>query len=230
MTQTPQIRGHDDKPLKPAFPFVVFDMDGTLVDTFNLIADAYDFAIGAPERQSARRRILTTQGRTLEEALAEGVPTSEVPQAVERFHSHFEKNSVNMEVYPGVRDLLGHLRVRGVELAIFTGQTRRATDITLERTGLRDFFSRIVTTNDVAEPKPSPEGLKLAMEGIGAVPERTIYVGDDPDDVSASRSAGVRTAAALWGSIRRSELVALQPDFIFTHPCELHLLSTWSFL
>jgi HAD superfamily hydrolase (TIGR01549 family) len=230
MTQTFEVGRHSGEAVKPVFPYIIFDMDGTLVDTFNLIADSYDFAIGTSETQPTRRRVLTTQGRTLEEALAQGVPASGVPQAVERFHGYFEKNSINLGAYPEVRDLLRALRTRGVELAIFTGQTRRATEITLRRTELRNFFSRIVTADDVAEPKPSPEGLKLAMEGIGAIPEKTVYVGDDPDDVNASRSAGVRTAAALWGSVRRNELIALQPDFLFSHPSELHLLSTWTLL
>jgi len=220
------------KLVTPAYPYVIFDMDGTLVDSFNLIADSYDFAIGkTPENYPDRRRAVTlTQGRTLEAALGEGVPKRQVSEAVEKFHGYYEKHCSNVNAFPGIRALLVALHRRGVELAVFTGQTRRATDATLRMADLRKYFSKIVTANDVAEPKPSPEGLKLAMEGIGAVPEETVYVGDDPDDVSASKSAGVRGAAALWGSLRRDELIALQPDFILNHPGELKLLSTWTIL
>jgi len=119
-------------------------------------------------------------------------------------------------------------RRREVGLAVFTGQTRIATQITLHRTGLADFFTEIVTADDVTMPKPSPEGLKLAMEGIGADPDGTVYVGDDPDDIYASRGAGVKTAAALWGSVKRNELVALQPDFTFNKPVDVQLLSAWT--
>jgi HAD superfamily hydrolase (TIGR01509 family) len=230
LTQTYDAIGgkYGGKSVKPAFPFVIFDMDGTLVDSFGLIAESYDFAIGRLENHVKDSRINVTQGRTLEEALGERVPESEVPVAVERFHGYYEKHCSSVNVFPGIRPLLMALQRRGVELAVFTGQTRRATDVTLRETDLRKFFSKVVTANDVAEPKPSPEGLKLAMEGIGAVPEGTVYVGDDPDDVNASRSAGVTGAAALWGSIRREELVALQPDFLFNRPGELKLLSTWT--
>ena len=217
--------------VNPAFPYVIFDMDGTLVDSFNLIADSYDFAVGAPpKKHPAKRTVLATRGRTLEEALAERVSASDVSLAVERFHSYYENHATNVNVFPGVRALLVEMRRRGVGLAVFTGQTRRATDVTLRETKLGNFFSTVVTANDVAEPKPSPEGLKLAMEGIGAVQERTVYVGDDPDDVSASRSAGVKTAAALWGSVQCDELMGLKPDFAFGHPSELRLLSTWTLL
>ena len=204
-------------------------MDGTLVDSFNLISDSYDFAVGAlPEERLGRVRMPTSPG-TLEEALGRGVPASDVPQAVEKFHNYFEKNfDSNASVFPGIRRSLVALRRRGVELAVFTGQTRRATQITLQRTDLAKFFERIVTTNDVSEPKPSPEGLKIVMEGLGADPDGTVYIGDDPDDVNASRRAGVKTAAALWGSIRREELLALQPDFTFGQPTQVQLLSSWT--
>ena len=212
----------------PLFPYVIFDMDGTLVDTFELIADSYDFAVGTlPNKQLSGRRVSSTQGRTLEEALAEWVPLSDVPQAFERFHNYFERN-FNASAFPGIRALLVGLRRRGVELAIFTGQTRKATQITLQNTELVSFFSKIVTADDVTEPKPSPEGLKLVLEGIRADPDRAVYVGDDPDDINASRRAGVKTAAALWGSIRREELLALQPDFTFGQPTQVQLLSSWT--
>jgi pyrophosphatase PpaX len=215
--------------VSPLFPYIIFDMDGTLIDSSNLISDSYDFAVGTlPHEQSGRSRISNTPG-TLEEALSKRVPAADVPQAVEKFHSYYEKNfDSNARAFPGIRTSLVALRRRGVELAVFTGQTRRATQITLQKTDLARFFAEIVTANDVGEPKPSPEGLKLAMEGIGADPDGTVYIGDDPDDVNASRRAGVKTAAALWGSLRRNELLALQPDFAFGQPAELQLLSSWT--
>ena len=215
--------------VSPLFPYIIFDMDGTLVDTFNLISDSYDYAVGIPpQRESEGRRIASTPG-TLEEALAGRIPASDVPQAVEKFHSYYEKNfDSNARAFPGIRTSLVALKRRGVELAVFTGQNRRATQITLQKTDLAKFFATVVTGNDVSEPKPSPEGLKLAMEGMGADPDGTIYIGDDPDDINASRRAGVKTAAALWGSVRRNELLALEPDFTFGQTDQIQRLSSWT--
>jgi phosphoglycolate phosphatase-like HAD superfamily hydrolase len=232
MNQTSHSRATEgsEVAVSPLFPYVIFDMDGTLVDTFNLIAESYDYAIGSLTRkQLDGSRASGAQGYTLEEALAKGLPVSDVPKALGRFHDYFDKNfNSRANVFPGIKRSLVALRRRGVGLAVFTGQTRRATEITLQRTDLKDFFTEIVTADDVTEPKPSPEGLKLAMEGIRADPDGTVYVGDDPDDVYASRGAGVKTAAALWGSVRRNELVALQPDFTFSKPTDVQLLSTWT--
>jgi len=216
--------------ISPLFPYVIFDMDGTLVDTFDLIADSYNYAVGAPMNAlPGTKRASGAQGYTLEEALAKWVPMVDIPNALVRFHDYFERNfNSDVKVFPGIKESLMAFRRRGVGLAVFTGQTRIATQITLQRTGLLNFFTKIVTADDVTEPKPSPEGLKLAMEGIGADPDETVYVGDDPDDIYASRGAGVKTAAALWGSVKRSELVALRPDFTFSKPVDIQHLSTWT--
>ena len=82
-----------------------------------------------------------------------------------------------------------------------------------------------MTGDDVNKPKPDPEGLRIAMERIGAHSDQTIYVGDHPDDIAASRNAGARTAAANWGSLHGTKLYDLKPDFLFKHPFEVLSLS-----
>jgi pyrophosphatase PpaX len=86
------------------------------------------------------------------------------------------------------------------------------------------FFHSIVTVDDVRQPKPDPEGLHRAMDLMAATDDQTICVGDDPDDLVASRRGGTKAAAALWGSRKRDQLEALRPDFLFNDPCDADVL------
>ena len=84
-----------------------------------------------------------------------------------------------------------------------------------------------MTRDDVSAPKPDPEGLIAAMEIIGANSDETVYLGDHPNDIKASRNAGAKTAAAFWGSMHRNKLEDLKPDFLFRHPSEALQLSSF---
>jgi len=205
-------------------------MDGTLVDTFRLITDAYNFAAeDFLNKRLSMRDVLSLPGRTLDEVLARNIPAAHVREAVERYYRFFERNFYSRtKVFPGIRSLLVTMKRKGIKLAVFTGAPRRTAQVTLGKSELEDFFLRIVTADDVIQPKPNPEGLRVAMNAIGADPNKTVYVGDHPDDIIASREARIKTAAALWGSKLSRELQALSPDFIFKDPSDAHELSAWS--
>ena len=208
--------------LQPAFPWIVFDMDGTLVDTLGLNLDALNYAVkGFLERSLSVDEASAVPSGTLGEQLASFIPVSAIPQATERFLAYYTSHfGSGTRFFPGLRGLLFTLQARGVELAVCTGAGRSIADYTLERFGLSQFFRTIVTVDDVSEPKPDPEGLRTVMETIGADCNHTVYIGDHPDDIEASRKAGVKSAGALWGSMYRDELHSLKPDFLFKHPSQ----------
>jgi len=205
-------------------------MDGTLVDTFRLITDAYNFAAeDFLTKRLTMREVLTTPGRTLNDVLAENIPATHMEEAVNRYYRYFESNfHSRTKVFPGIRNLLVTMKRKGIKLAVFTGAPRRTAQMVLGKSELENYFLRVVTADDVIQPKPNPEGLQVAMNAIGADPNKTIYVGDHPDDILASREARIKTAAALWGSKLPRELQALSPDFIFKDPSDAHELSAWS--
>jgi len=214
----------------PRFSYVIFDMDGTLVDTFNLITGAYNFAAkDFLNRRLSMEEVLSLPGRTLDEVLTENVPSAHIDDVMERYHWFFEKNFRSQtKVFPGIRRLLVTMRRKGIKLAVFTGSSRRTAQMTLRKSELAGFFLRLVSSDDINRPKPDPEGLQIVMNAIDADPDKTVYIGDHPDDIIASRNARIKTAAALWGSRRSSELRALRPDFIFKDPSDAHKLSAWS--
>jgi HAD superfamily hydrolase (TIGR01509 family) len=205
-----------------AFPWIVFDMDGTLVDSFGLILESFNYAAGRFMRKPLNiEEALSIPGGTLEEQLANYVPLSFVPQAIERYHAHYADHfSAEALVFPGIRLLLSALYEREVKLAVCTGADRESARYTLSRSGLSRFFQTLVTGNDVIKPKPDPEGLMIAMEALNARPDHTIYLGDHPNDVRASQDAGAKPAAACWGSMDRNELRTVKPQFFFKNPFE----------
>jgi pyrophosphatase PpaX len=87
--------------------------------------------------------------------------------------------------------------------------------------GLREYFDTVVTASDTDAHKPSPEPIVLALERLGATPERAVYVGDAPVDVAAGKAAGVTTVAVLWGAFSPAALAAAAPDFTVTTPAAL---------
>jgi pyrophosphatase PpaX len=87
--------------------------------------------------------------------------------------------------------------------------------------GLREYFDTVVTASDTDAHKPSPEPIVLALERLGATPERAVYVGDAPVDVAAGKAAGVTTVAVLWGAFSPAALAAAAPDFTVATPVAL---------
>jgi len=170
-------------------------MDGTLIDTFTLILASYSYAIaGSLSKQLNPSDIPSLSWRTLKDALAKSVPSVQIELASDRYHEYFARR--------------------------FTRRTRTYPGV---RKLLISSHS-IVTADDVSQSKPDPEGLQKAMVQLVAANYRTIYVGDDPDDIVASRRAGVTCAGALWGSRKREQLKALGPDFLFNDPSDVEAL------
>ena len=202
-------------------------MDGTLVDTFQLNLRSFNRAVGRfLKRPLATVETLSIPGGTLEEQLTNFMPRAAVPRGIERYHAHYRHHFISgTRVFPGIRGLLFTLTARGVKLAVCTGADGQIARHTLTRYGLSRFFTTVVTADDVGQPKPDPEGLRIAMEKIGAESDQTVYVGDHPNDIRASWNAGVKGAAARWGSMHRKELHQLKPDFFFKHPSEALSLS-----
>ena len=173
---------------------VVFDFDGTLVATrfadeaavAELIASDPSAAAGAEtfwghEGEPILNRIeLAWPGRG-----AMVLPLFERQAPPRRF--------------PGVVPLLQRLSRRGTRMAVVSSRRRAALHMGLAATGLGEFFPVVVGLEDVQAPKPSPEGLELALIGLGVSPSRAVYIGDNLLDVEAGRRAGMRVWRAAWG-------------------------------
>jgi HAD superfamily hydrolase (TIGR01509 family) len=186
----------------------LFDLDGTLVDTKALYLESYRRAL-APlvGRRLTDDEIMALHPHGERRFLPERVAAADVAndlqhavtQALDRFYTAYSALHDRLfgGVYPGVPATLDTLRRRGLRLGIVTGKSRRAWERTA--TGARlGAFDVVITDDDVARPKPDPQGILLALRRLDAPPTTAVYVGDSSVDILAAHAAGVRCIAAFW--------------------------------
>lgn len=203
--------------------YFIFDSDGTLVDTLQLIVASFNYAVKPMLGKSFdQEHVAALFGPTMPKILASTLPATHVAEAVERYHQYFIRHFREYaKPYPGIPKLLSALQEAGRTLGVLTGAGKVPAEATMQESHLSRFFTTLVTGDDVEHPKPDPEGLRLAISRIKAVPERTIYIGDSKVDIEASRRAGIRSGAALWGSRYPAELSRSTPGFLFQDPSQV---------
>jgi phosphoglycolate phosphatase len=196
------------------FELLVFDWDGTLMDSTAVIAASLqaacrDLDLPVPCDEGARHII----GLGLHDALAHvlpGVDPVEYPRIVERYRSHFQRVDHTMPLFPGARETLRALSAGGYLLAVATGKSRRGLDRALENTGLKELF-HATRCGEESGSKPHPGMLNALIEVLGASAEKTLMIGDTTHDLQMAINAGVAGVGAAYGAHPREQLVALNP-------------------
>ncbi len=197
---------------------LLFDLDGTLTDTLPLVIAALNAALapvwGAPRSPEEVRRLF---GPPEGQLIAAEAPSD--PDAMERFYRYYRQHYAReAKVFAGVRPVLSTLVARGLRLGLVTNKGHRSAMITLEEAGLRRFFETVVDGDEVARPKPAPDGILLALARLRVSACDAAYVGDMPSDLVAAKAAGVAALAAGWS---RTPADAEAWDFIARHPDDL---------
>jgi HAD superfamily hydrolase (TIGR01509 family) len=205
---------------------VIFDMDGTLTQTNELIFASFNHAAARyAGRTFSPREIIGLFGPPEEGALEAICPHDLVPAAMDDFCTFYRREHAQLaRMHDGIGDLLVYLREKGVRLAVLTGKGSRTASITLEEFGIGRYFDLVVSGNDVTHPKPHPEGIQHILSSFSLPADEALMVGDAMPDVGASRAAGVAMAAALWDSYDRERVLEAGTDLVFDTVTELH---TW---
>lgn len=196
------------------FDLIVFDWDGTLMDSAALIVDSLqsacrDLELKVPSVSQARHVI----GLGLSEAIAYLQPDlapASYEDLVARYRHYYVGRDEATPLFPGAAELVEELNNTGFMLAVATGKSRRGLDRALEHTGLSTWFhaSRCA---DECFSKPHPEMLLQLMERLGAAPERTLMIGDTSHDLGMAKAAGVAGLAVSYGAHPRAALCELAP-------------------
>jgi pyrophosphatase PpaX len=208
---------------------VLYDFDGTLADSTELIMRCYRHTMRTHLGSAPPDDVwLSGFGMTLESQMRRfGRDPAEVEAMLDTYREY--QNTLHDDLlrpFPGAAEIVAELERRGYGLAIVTSKHRRATLRGMELCGLVSHFDVIITPEDVAEPKPHPEPVLMALERLGVAPHQALFVGDSPHDVAAGRAAGTRTAAVLWGPFPRQALEDAGPDaFLHTQRDVLRLLT-----
>lgn len=210
---------------------VIFDLDGTLIDSVPDIAVAVDATLDELNRPAVgetqvRAWVGNGAARLLHRALTGEMQGEAEPEQFERamaaFGRHYSQRLWQASAcYPGVPEVLGQLRERGARLACVTNKPERFTQPLLEQTGLEAYFELILAGDSLPAKKPDPLPLLTAMERCGATPESTLMVGDSASDVGAARAAGVGVACLSYGYNHGSDVRELNPDQVFDSLFEL---------
>lgn len=181
----------------PKYRAVIFDQDGTLINTFVPALHAYSVAVGR-EITLAELEPVAHLGaaRNLVSALL-GHEASDAEDDV--FHDALAEAVAQIDPYPGIVDLLTTLRAAGVGTAVATNSDSRSASVVLQAHGLDVLMDTIVTVDLVSGPKPNPESIQLAIERLGVPAAQVVFVGDSPADMVAARAAGTLAVAAGWG-------------------------------
>jgi pyrophosphatase PpaX len=210
---------------------VLFDLDGTLVDTIPLILACYQHTLAAhlPGYDPGRKAIIGNLGRSLDDILfdyAAGAGAAD-PGATSRemltTYRAFQRETLSRLIrpYDGIREALELLRARGLTLGVVTSKVEWAARECYEYYGLGEFLSIGVFHDDTARHKPDPQPLLYAAaKGVLDV-ARTVYVGDSVHYMASGKAAGMRTIAALWGPFDREDLVRAGADELAERPADL---------
>jgi pyrophosphatase PpaX len=203
---------------------VLFDLDGTLIDSIALILESYRHTMaehGLAEVSDDRWR--AGIGTPLRVQLA---PWARDPQHLEALVQTYRRYNLDnhdrmITVFPGVPEMVHAVAAHGCRIGVVTSKTREGSLRGLRLAGLESLIDAMVCADEVDNPKPHPEPVTKAVRLLGGKAESTIFVGDSIHDMVAGRAAGVEIGAALWGPFGRSDLEASLPDVWLEKPLEL---------
>ena len=190
----------------PRFDVVLFDLDGTLVDSSALILESFHHTT---ERVLGKRfpdsEILAHVGGGNLDTQMALLDADHVPELVRIYREHNNASYRDLACFPGILDVLAELRLQGRRLGVVSAKRRPTIEIAFAAAGLEGMFDVVVGSDATTRFKPDPEPILHALELLGAAPRDAAYVGDSPFDAAAARAAGVYAVAVAWGGIHRVE-------------------------
>ncbi len=201
---------------------ILFDLDGTLVDTNELIIQSFLHTLNQfyPEKYQ-REDVLPFMGPTLEESFTE-VDKDRVEELIKTYRKfNVEEHDNYVKEFETVYETVKYLHENNFKLGIVTTKIRHVVQMGIDVARLNEFFDVVVTMDDVEHTKPHPEPIEKAMKMLGSTPEETIMVGDNYHDIDGGKNAGTLTAAVAWSAKGREFLAGYHPDYMLEKMSDL---------
>ncbi|MCW3013642.1 MAG: Gph [Solirubrobacterales bacterium] len=208
---------------------VVFDWDGTLMDSKSAVLASYHEATievlgeAFPVDPADIEQIVQLRAKESFAIIAKG-DREVFDRVAEAFQRAYTSNAQQTQPFPGTLDTIERLRDLGVKIGIATSKARVRMDLEGERTGISALVDFAITGDDVTHAKPHPEAVAASIAGLGVDPARTLYVGDGPNDVIAGRDAGAITVGVTFG-FHPAEMRDEHPDHVIEATDELVALA-----
>ncbi|HEU5220136.1 MAG TPA: HAD-IA family hydrolase [Gemmatimonadales bacterium] len=203
---------------------VLFDLDGTLIDSVRLILDSYHHTLASHGLEARDDAFwLAGLGTPLR---VQFKPWASDPARLEALIATYREYNLThhdgmVTAYPGVVAMLRAIRTAGFRTGLVTSKNKPGAERGLKLVGLEQEMELIIGADDVANPKPHPEPIEEALRRLDRPAHGAIYVGDSVHDMESGRAAGVKTAAALWGPFGRQDLERTAPDYWLEQPGDL---------
>lgn len=209
---------------------ILFDLDGTIIDTNDLIINTFLHVLEQhfPQQKYTREQIIPHMGLTLEQQMQTFSGREEVTDLVAdyRTYNNLHHDTLIRE-FPRVKEVIAELHERGITMGIVTTKIKPTTIRALDYFGLKEYMSNIVTVQDVTHPKPHPEPVLTALSNLGADPAKTLMVGDSAADIQSAKAAGVKAAGVAWSLKGVDVLKQYNPDYILEDMTDLYGVLGW---
>jgi pyrophosphatase PpaX len=206
------------------FRIVLFDLDGTLIDSGPIILASMQHAVSTVlGREIPPEELGLTIGGQGIVAQMTAIDADNADALLEAYKEHNDGLHETLEAFDELLDVLPQLKAEGRKLGLVTAKRHRTVGLALDRfPALASAFDVVVAHEDTERHKPDAEPVRLALQKLGGRPEEAVYVGDSPFDVGAAKAAGVYAIAVGWGGIHPEErLLAEEPDAFVRTPQEL---------
>ncbi len=199
------------------FDGIIFDVDGTLAATNDLIFASFNYvAEKYLNKKLSNDEIIALFGPTEDVILKEWMNKQYEEARKDYFDFYESQHHLMAEIFPGIKEILQFIKSKKIPLSIYTGRGRNSSYITLKTIGLYHFFDMIVTGDDVVNHKPSPEGINKFIDAFQLDRKKVLMVGDSIYDVEAARTAGVRSCLVLWDRDANEKYSNVEADYTFS--------------
>lgn len=183
-----------------AYDTVLFDLDGTILDTNELIIISFLHALeGVAEEGFSREHIIPSMGAPLVDQMRRFSGLDNVDHLIDAYREvNLRLHDQYVKLFEQVEEVLADLHADGIKLGVVTTKMRLTTDRGLAFTNIAKYMDVVITIDDVQHAKPHAEPVQKALQGLGADPQRALMVGDSTVDIQSGINAGVKTVGVSW--------------------------------
>ncbi len=200
---------------------ILFDLDGTLIDTNQLIMASFRYTFDYFQLDFTDEQIIEFNGPPLVDTFKK-IDSLRAEKMVEVYRKHnLTEHNNYVVVFPEVLETLEKLKAMKIKLGIVSTKMTKGVKLGLTHTGIADFFDTVITIDDVVHPKPHPEPVMKAMQELDANIHSTLMVGDNSHDIIAGQNANVKTAAVAWSQKGKEHLLTYKPTYMLENMTNL---------
>ncbi|TFG83542.1 MAG: prolipoprotein diacylglyceryl transferase [Erysipelotrichales bacterium] len=210
--------------VKPKKPILLFDLDGTLLDTEKAIVASYAQVLKEyrPSLEVSPEELLELLGPTLSQGFAKYLNPEEIDGAIQRYRElNIQFHPTHVSIIDGAKEVIDQLKADGYRVGIVSSKKKDVCLLGLSLFDMQDEFETVIGHDEVKKHKPDPEGILLACREMGVGHDDVVYVGDSATDILAAQKAGVYSIGLIFNAERKETLIAAKPNRIIDKLSEI---------